>query len=86
MLKHRPDPNDRWYSTTTVVETKECRSLEAAIQAADPKWGLHGFGPWEYNGEEISPEEQAEMILLQGESPLRGQWDDHKWIFDIATM
>ena len=77
------DPNDRWDSMTTVVEGR--KTLDEAIKAADPKWGLTGFGPWEWAGEEISPETQAEVILLQGESPFRGQWDGHKWKFDIAV-
>ena len=84
-VSDRPDPNDQWYAMTTVVETKSLKTIEAAIQAADPKWGLAGFGPWEWAGEEISPEEQAEEILLHGESPFRGQWDGHKWQFDIAV-
>ena len=84
-VRDRPDPNDSWFSMTTVVETKESNSLKEAIKKADPKWGLNGFGPWEWNGEEISPETQAETILLQGESPFRGQWDGHKWKFDIAV-
>ena len=86
MVNDRPDPDDNWFSTTTVVETKESGSLKEAIQKADPKWGLTGFGQWEWAGEEISPEAQAEVILLQGESPFRGQWDGHKWKFDIAVM
>ena len=84
-VRDRPDPNDSWSSMTTVVETKESGSLDEAIQKADPKWGLTGFGPWEWAGEEISPETQAEVILLQGESPFRGQWDGRKWKFDIAV-
>ena len=85
-VRDRPDPNDSWSSTTVVVETKESNSLEEAIKKADPKWGLHSFGKWEWAGEEISPETQAEIILLQGESPFRGQWDGNKWRFDIAVM
>ena len=84
-VRDRPDPNDQWYSTTTVVEAKEIDSLEEAIKKADPKWGLTGFGQWEWYGEEISPEAQAEVILLQGESPFRGQWVGGKWKFDIAV-
>ena len=84
-VRDRPDPNDQWYAMTTVFETKILKSLEEAIKKADPKWGLKGFGPWEWAGEKISPEEQAEVILLQGESPFRGQWDGHKWKFDIAV-
>lgn len=80
----RPDPNDNWFSTTTVVETKDSKSLHEAIKKADPKWGLTGFGPWEWAGEEISAETQAETILLQGESPFRGRWDGRGWKFDIA--
>ena len=85
-VRDRPDPNDSWSSMTTVVETKESGSLDEAIQKADPKWGLSDFGQWEWSGEEISPETQAEVILLQGESPFRGQWDGRKWKFDIAVM
>lgn len=84
-VRDRPDPNDNLDSMTVVIESKESDSLEEAIKKADPKWGLHGFGPWEWNGEEISPETQAEVTLLQGESPFRGQWDGHKWKFDIAV-
>lgn len=84
-VRDRPDPNDQWYSMTTVIESKESKSLKEALEKADPKWGLKGFGPWEWDGEEISPESQAESILLQGESPFRGQWDGHKWKFDIAV-
>ena len=84
-VNDRPDPNDNWYSTTTVVETIESKTLLEALQRADPKWGLTGFGPWEWAGEEISAETQAEVILRQGESPFRGQWDGHKWKFDIAV-
>ena len=83
-VRDRPDPDDQWYSTTVVVETKESKSLEEAMKKADPKWGLSGFGKWEWAGEEISPETQAEVALLQGESPFRGQWDGHGWRFDIA--
>ena len=85
-VRDRPDPNDNWYSTTTVVETKESGSLDEAIQKAAPKWGLKDFGPWEWSGEVISPETQAELILLQGESPFRGQWNGDKWMFDITVM
>lgn len=84
-VSDRPDPNDQWYAMTTVVETKSLKTIEAAIQAADPKWGLSDFGPWEWDGEEISPEDQAEAILLGGESPFRGQRKDGKWQFDIAV-
>lgn len=84
-VRDRPDPDDQWYSTTTVVETKESKSLEEALKKADPKWGLSDFGPWEWAGEEISPEKQAEAILLGGESPFRGQWDGRGWKFDIAV-
>ena len=83
-VRDRPDPNDPWYAMTTVSEGR--KTLKEAICAADPKWGLKGFGPWEWDGEEISPEDQAEVILLQGESPFRGQWKDGKWQFDIAVM
>lgn len=84
-VRDRPDPNDPWYAMTTVVETKSLKSLHEALEAADPKWGLTGFGQWKWAGEEISPETQAEVILLQGESPFRGQWDGRKWKFDIAV-
>ena len=84
-VRDRPDPNDSQYSTTTVVETNESDTLDEALKRADPKWGLSDFGPWEWAGEEISAETQAETILLQGESPFRGQWDGHKWEFDIAV-
>lgn len=83
LVRDRPDPDDRCDSMTTVVEGR--KTLDEAIKAADPKWGLTGFGQWEWSGEEISPETQAEVILLQGESPFRGQWDGHKWKFDIAV-
>ena len=85
MVRDRPDPNDDQFSTTTVVETKVCKSLREALVLTDPKWGLTGFGQWEWAGEEISPETQAEVILLQGESPFRGRWDGHGWKFDIAV-
>ena len=85
-VRDRPDPNDSWFSTTVVVETKESNTLNEAIKKADPKWGLAGFGPWEWAGEEISAETQAETILLQGESPFRGQWTGNGWRFDIAVM
>lgn len=85
-VRDRPDPDDQWYAMTTVVSGRERRkTLEEAIKAADPKWGLTGFGRWEWAGEEISPETQAEVILLQGESPFRGRWDGSKWEFDIAV-
>ena len=84
-VRDRPDPNDGQYSTTVVVETKDSKSLHEAIKKADPKWGLTGFGPWEWAGEEISPETQAEVILLEGESPFRGRWDGRGWKFDIAV-
>lgn len=83
-VRDRPDPNDSWYSMTTVIEGR--KTLDEAIKASDPKWGLTGFGQWEWGGVEISPETQAEVILLQGGSPFRGQWDGHKWQFDIAIM
>ena len=82
-VRDRPDPNDNQWSMTTVIEGR--KTLEEAIQAADPKWGLHSFGKWEWAGEEISPETQAEVILLQGESPFRGRWDGRGWKFDIAV-
>ena len=87
VVRDRPDPNDSWFSTTTVVETKESNTLEEAIGKASPEWGLTGFGPWEWAGEEISPETQAQSILLNGESPFRGQWNgqNQKWEFDIAV-
>ena len=85
VVRDRPDPNDSWFSTTVVVETKDSKSLHEAIKKADPKWGLAGFGPWEWGGMEISAETQAEVILLRGESPFRGQWDGHEWKFDIAV-
>ena len=86
VVRDRPDPNDSWFSTTVVVETKEGNTLNEAIKKADPKWGLADFGPWEWAGEEISAETQAEVILLQGESPFRGQWTGNGWRFDIAVM
>ena len=85
-VRDRPDPNDAWYSMTTVIETKNKKSLDEAIEAADPKWGLTGFGQWKWNGEEISSEEQAEVLLLQGESPFRGRYAHGKLEFDIAVM
>ena len=85
-VRDRPDPNDNWYSMTTVIETKNKKSLDEAIEAADPKWGLTGFGQWKWYGEEISPEEQAEVLLLQGESPFRGRYAHGKLEFDIAVM
>ena len=84
-VQDSPDPNDSWGSMTVVIETKESKTLHAAVQAADPKWGLKDFGQWEWDGEKISPETQAEVILLQGESPFRGQWDGREWKFDIAV-
>ena len=84
-VRDRPDPNDQWYSTTVVVETKVSDSLEEAIKKADPKWGLTGFSQWVWAGEEISPESQAEVILFQGESPFRGQYAHGRWEFDIAV-
>lgn len=84
-VRDRPDPNDPWYAMTTVVETKSIKSLHEALEAADPKWGLTGFGQWEWAGEEISPETQAELVLLQGESPLRGQHANGRLEFDIAV-
>lgn len=84
LVNDRPDPDDNWFSMTTVVETKG-GSLKEAIQKADPKWGLSDFGPWEWAGEEISPETQAEVLLLQGESPFRGQYANGRWEFDIAV-
>ena len=84
-VRDRPDPNDNWFSMTNVVETKESNTLNEAIKKADPKWGLYGFGPWQWAGEEITPETQAELILLQGESPFRGRWNGHGWYFDIAV-
>ena len=83
-VRDRPDPNDPWSSMTTVVESR--KTLEEALEAADPKWGLGGFGGWKWGGVEISAETQAEVILLQGESPFRGQWNGDKWRFDIAVM
>lgn len=85
VVRDRPDPNDSWFSTTVVVESKESKTLNEAIKKADPKWGLTGFGPWEWSGAEISAEKQAEVILLQGESSFRGQWDGREWKFDIAV-
>ena len=82
-VRDRPDPNDNQWSMTTVIEGR--KTLEEAIQAADPKWGLSGFGQWEWNGEEISPKTQAEVILLQGESPFRDRWNGQKWEFDITV-
>lgn len=84
-IRDRPDPNDSWDSRTTVVESKESDSLEEAIKKADPKWGLSDFGQWEWGGEEISPETQVVGILLEGESPFRGQYNGHEWEFDIAV-
>lgn len=84
LVRDRPDPDDQWYAMTTVVEGR--KTLKEAIEAADPKWGLGGFGPWEWAGEEISPETQAEVLLLQGEAPFRGQYAHGEWEFDIAVM
>ena len=81
-VRDRPDPNDNQWSMTTVIEGR--KTLEEAINEADPKWGLADFGPWEWAGVEISAETQAEVVLLQGESPFRGQWVGHELKFDIA--
>lgn len=71
-VRDRPDPNDRWDEETTVVYRREGRkTLAEALEAADPKWGLSGFGEWKWIGREITAEEQARSLLLNGMSPFR---------------
>ena len=71
-VRDHPDPNDRWDEETVVVSRREGRkTLAEALEAADPKWGLTGFGEWEWTGHEITAEDQARSLVLNGMSPFR---------------
>lgn len=71
-VRDRPDPNDRWDAETIVVSRREGhKTLAEAIESADPKWDLNGFGSWQWSGHEITPEDQARSLVLNGMSPFR---------------
>lgn len=85
-VRDRPDPNDRWDEETVVVSRREGRkTLTEALEAADPKWSLTGFGKWKWTGHAITAEDQARNLVLNGMSPFRSIMRDSGEEFHITV-